>query len=197
MHSQEISFVTQDTLVFMLETTSSFTQVQQKQVSSSHLLQTTDRYLQLDVFSNQKCISKPVSKDAGFFVQWTYPHNPQISTFSTYTMWIKNVDEKIKIVTLHNRFFLSKKNYQTFKIGKKVIHIEKCGKTGKNGLINGVIHFIHIKKSETLWFTYVLMKQMFCNIFIKMWNVDRFFKKNVDFCNVKKWENNLKNCQNI
>ena len=101
-------------------------------------------------------------------------------------MWIKNVDEKIEIVTLHNRFFCREKNCQTFKNGKKVIHTQKCGKTGKNRVINGVIHFIHIKNMETLWFTYFLTKHLFCYILIKMENVDSFFAKNVDFCDVKK-----------
>ena len=68
-------------------------------------------------------------------------------------MWIKNVDEKNGIVTLHNGIFCRKKIAQTFKNDEKVIHIKKCGKTGKNEVINGVIHFIHIKKLERMWFT--------------------------------------------
>ena len=68
-------------------------------------------------------------------------------------MWIKYVDEKIKISSLHNEIFLSKKNDQTFKNYKKVIHMEKSEETGKNRVINEVIHFIHIKKCELLWFT--------------------------------------------
>ena len=63
------------------------------------------------------------------------------------------MDEKIKISSLHNEIFLSKKNDQTLKIHKKVIHIEKGEKTGKNRVINEVIHFIHIKKCELIWFT--------------------------------------------
>ena len=68
-------------------------------------------------------------------------------------MWIKVVDEKMKISSLHNDIFLSKKNDQTFKNRKKVIHIEKYEKTGKKRVINEVIHFIHIKKCEFMWFT--------------------------------------------
>ena len=83
-------------------------------------------------------------------------------------MWINNVEEKIKISSLHNKVFLSKKNDQTLKIAKKVIHIEKCGKYKKNPLINRVIHFIHIKFLKNIRFTYHFSKQMFCDILIKI-----------------------------
>ena len=72
-------------------------------------------------------------------------------------MWIKNVDEKNQISSLHNQIFLSKKIAQTFKNRKKVIHIEKYGKMGKNQVINGVIHVIHIKRLGVWWFTYSFM----------------------------------------
>ena len=101
-------------------------------------------------------------------------------------MWINIVEEKNKIVSLHNADFLSKKNDQTFKNIKKVIHIEKCGKYKKNPLINRVIHVVHIKKEKISWFTYHFSKQMFCDILIKMRNVDMFFGKIVDFWKVKK-----------
>ena len=104
-------------------------------------------------------------------------------------MWINNVEEKIKISSLHNKVFLSKKNDQTLKIAKKVIHIEKCGKYKKNPLINRVIHVIHIKKTKNMWFTYIFSKQMFCEFLIKMENVDMFLIKIVDFCDVKKQKN--------
>jgi len=112
-------------------------------------------------------------------------------------VWIKFVEEKVKISSLHNWFFLSKKNAQTFKNAQKVIHIQKCRKYAKNPLINRVIHFIHIKKHKNVWFTYIFSKQVFCDILIKMKNVDMFFAKNVDFCDVKKRKNKCLNCQNI
>ena len=112
-------------------------------------------------------------------------------------MWINFVEEKVKISSLHNTIFLSKKNAQTFKNVKKVIHTKKCGKSAKNPLINRVIHFIHIKKHKNVWFTYIFSKQVFCDILIKMKNVDMFFAKNVDFCDVKKLKNRKVNCQNI
>ena len=83
-------------------------------------------------------------------------------------MWINIVEEKNKIVSLHNADFLSKKNDQTLKNAKKVIHIEKCGKYKKNPLINRVIHVVHIKKEKNSRFTYHFLKQMFCDILIKM-----------------------------
>ena len=49
-------------------------------------------------------------------------------------MWINIVEEKNKIVSLHNADFLSKKNDQTFKNAKKVIHIEKWRNLSKNDL---------------------------------------------------------------
>ena len=107
------------------------------------------------------------------------------------------MEEKVKISSLHNTIFLSKKNAQTFKNVKKVIHTKKCGKSAKNPLINRVIHFIHIKKHKNQWFTYLFSKQVFCDILIKMENVDMFFAKNVDFCDVKKLKNKSLNCQNI
>jgi hypothetical protein len=68
-------------------------------------------------------------------------------------MWIKDVDKKVKIGSLHNSKIMLEKNDQTFKMCKKVIHIQKCGKMDKITLINGVIHFIHIKKLKKRRFT--------------------------------------------
>jgi hypothetical protein len=104
-------------------------------------------------------------------------------------VWINFVEEKLKISILHNTNFLSKKNAQTSKNERKVIHIEKCGKYKKNPLINRVIHVIHIKKTKNMWFTYIFSKQMFCEFLIKMENVDMFLIKIVDFCDVKKQKN--------
>lgn len=63
------------------------------------------------------------------------------------------MEEKLEIVSLHNLKNLSKKNDQIFKKPKKVIHMQKYGKLGKNQVINRVIHFIHIKFQEFLRFT--------------------------------------------
>ena len=38
---------------------------------------------------------------------------------------------------------------------------------------------------------------MFCDIFIKMKNVDSFSEKNIDFFDVKKMKKVILNCQNI
>ena len=43
------------------------------------------------------------------------------------------------------RHICRKKVHKNEEALKKVIHMEKSTKTGKNRVINGVIHFIHIK----------------------------------------------------
>ena len=64
--------------------------------------------------------------------------------------------------------------------------MEKCEKYGKNRVINGVIHFIHINCFEILKFTYFFSKQVFCLFLINLQNVDSFFVKNIDILGVKK-----------